>query len=133
MPTNADVLWAHARKLPEDAEPARRTKVSRAYYSLYHCACHFHDSLPSKGEMPPYGMGTHKRLIHQLTHPTVADKRLRESSKEVGSMLRRACVLRVSADYRLERIIGREEVSTCLSLVQQGRAAAQGMNLVIAA
>ncbi|CAG9180994.1 hypothetical protein LMG32289_04777 [Cupriavidus pampae] len=120
MPSNVDAIWAHAQRMPDVCEESCRAKISRAYYALFHEAKAFHDQLPSEGLVPTRPVGVHKRIIHQLCNPTVADERLQAKSRRAGTKLGLARELRDLADYRLEDHVVRSDANDCLGYVRRG-------------
>ncbi|MEN4918280.1 hypothetical protein ABE485_06375 [Achromobacter spanius] len=122
MPSNSTQLWTYAQSLNTPCEESRRAKISRAYYALYHHAIDFHNSLPSSGHSLAVGGGVHRKLIQQLTNPTVADDAMKGRSRKIGTMLGLARDLRDEADYENTSTIEPKHVRECLRYVEQGLA-----------
>lgn len=122
MPSNSAQLWIYAQSLNTPCEESRRAKISRAYYALYHHAIDFHNGLASSGNTLAAGGGVHRKLIQQLTNPTVTDEAIKSRSRKIGTMLGLARDLRDEADYENTCAIEPKHVRECLRYVEQGLA-----------
>lgn len=101
-------LLAHAIKLLASAgnELDYRTVVERAYYSAYHAASAFEESLPYRSKAQRQ-TGSHDALLQRLEHPEAQlDYGLRTTSKYVGAELRMFKAIRELATYELKESVG---------------------------
>ena len=51
------------------SEVEARNSIGRAYYGAYHLALQYSESLPRLGAVPPQELGTHAKLVFQLSNP----------------------------------------------------------------
>ncbi len=124
MASNSEKLWQYAQNIATPCEESRRAKISRAYYSLFHHASAFHQSLDEQGLVLKHGRGgDHQQLIQQLTNPTCADPATKGRSRAKGSFLMLARDLRNTADYDNSAMVDARLVSKCLGFVEKGLAA----------
>lgn len=104
MPISPEDILEVARKLSkEDAEPAHRSSVSRAYYCAYHLALQYEDTLPAVGDEQG-ARGSHERLINRLRNPSKqCDDGQAKTSRKIGTALDGLKSRRVDAEYMILR------------------------------
>lgn len=92
------------RKMLSD-EASYRGCISRYYYSAYHAAKEFHDSLSKPGKSQA-NVGEHMNLIHMLDNPNInTDSPEYLTSKELAIYLKKILFNRRVADYQLDQPI----------------------------
>lgn len=100
----SDLLALGQRSLASHTcEVELRCSISRLYYSAYHHARRFAQSLPTQGDDSQAKGGVHAHLYTGLMNPTVSrDHEQFFKSKSLGYMLKTMHALRVKADYFLD-------------------------------
>ncbi len=110
----ADLLALGQRSLASNTcEAELRGSMSRFYYSAYHHARLFAESLPSQGDDSQAKGGMHVHLYTALLNPTIPrdhDKFFK--SKSLGYILKTMHAQRVKADYFIDSDVSLPEGQT---------------------
>lgn len=119
MSVTAKDIYSNACALDIGCELSIRTKISRAYYSAYHAANHFHNSLPSPGIQKRQGVGVHDALYSKLSNPTVADDELKVASRKIAYLGIDLKKNRKKADYELNETVTELEAEYSVGVAEK--------------
>lgn len=118
MSAPSDILLLASRLAQEDVEASWQSAVSRAYYSCFHAAKIWHDSLPRPGD-PQTARGEHETLIRQLTLPhRDCDPAQIALSRWLAGQLFNLRAERVVADYKLSEPMSKERALNACATAQ---------------